>query len=212
MNRIFRELKEHAPFTLFGAATGIIVMLMVIVLRIDHKSLEPAFEGFHALHIFLSAIVTTALYMRYKDNIAAAFIIGFVGSVGVATISDVVFPHHGGALMLKLTGESHPMHFHLPFIEEPWLIVPAAVLGIAFGIWQRKTKLPHSGHVLLSTWASLFYVVAHAEGDVNWYPLLPILLVVLFVSVWVPCCFSDIVFPMLFVGKAPVQGAKDTPE
>ena len=201
LNRILGELKDHAPFTLLGTLTGIVLMLLIIVAKIRRETLEPFFEGFHAIHVLLSAVVTSAMYRRYRTGILPCILIGFVGSVGIATLSDVVFPHHGGALALKLTGEAHEMHFHLPFIEQWWLIGPVALAGVAIGMWKPTTRVPHSGHVLLSTWASLFYIVAHAHGEVDWLPLLPLLFVVLFVAVWVPCCVSDIVFPLLFVGK-----------
>jgi hypothetical protein len=48
----------------------------------------------------------------------------------------------------------------------------------------------------LSTRASLFYLTAF--GATDWLPLLPLVFVVLFFAVWVPCCTSDIVFPLLF--------------
>jgi len=201
LKRILHELKEHVPFTMLGAVSGIALMLLIIIARVKPKTLEPAFEGFHAAHVLLSAIVIAGLFHRYRGNAVQAVLVGFVGSVGIATLSDVIFPHEGGILLLKLTAEQHVMDFHLPIVEEPWLIAPAALIGIAIGIWKHKTKVSHTGHILVSTWASLFYLVAHAEGQVNWWPLLPLVLVVLFMSVWVPCCFSDIVFPLLFLGE-----------
>jgi len=198
--RILRELRAHAPFTLFGALTGVILMVLVSVTKVGHEVLSPFFEASHALHVFVSAIVTSAMYRRYGRSIALAVVVGYFGSVGIATVSDVVFPHHGGGLLLKLAGEEPHMHFHLPAIEEWWLITPVALMGIAIGLWKPKTKVPHSAHVLLSTWASLFYLASQTEGQINWYPLLPLVLVVLFIAVWVPCCVSDIVFPLLFVG------------
>jgi len=200
-SKILTELKSHAPFTLFGAFTGIVLMLLLVLLKVGTHALEPFFEGFHVIHVLLSALVTAAMYRRYRGNVLLCVLIGFVGSVGIATLSDVVFPHHGGALVLKAAGSYATMHFHLPFIEQWWLINPAALLGVAIGMAKPMTKIPHSGHVLLSTWASLFYVIAHAEGTVNWLPLLPLVFVVLFIAVWLPCCVSDIVFPLLFVGK-----------
>jgi hypothetical protein len=200
-----RELKSHAPFTFFGSITGIIIMAVITVARVKPDVLKPAFEGFHAMHVLLSALVTAAMYRRYRKGLVAVILIGYAGSVGIATVSDIVLPHHGGALLLRIAGEhrSH-MQWHLPCIEEWWLITPAALLGIGLAIWKPVTKCPHAGHVLLSTWASLFHLVAYAEGPVNWLPLLPLALVVLFVAVWVPCCFSDIVFPLLFVrSKTP---------
>ena len=201
-NRVLRELKAHAPFTLIGSLTGILLMLVIVLTKFPPDRLEPAFEGFHALHVLLSAIVTAGLYRRYRSNIVACVLIGFVGSVGIATLSDIVFPHHGGALLLAVTGEHHGMHhMHLAFIDQWWLINPVALIGIGIGMAWPKTKVPHAGHVLLSTWASLFYLIANSEAAVNWLPRLPLVAVVLFVAVWVPCCFSDIVFPLLFVGR-----------
>ena len=196
---ILRELKAHAPFTAFGAFTGIVLMVILTLAKAGDEALEPAFEGAHALHVFLSALVTAAMYRRYGGGVALCVVVGYLGSVGIATLSDVVFPHHGGAIILKLTGGHAHMHFHLPAIEEWWLINPAALIGIAIGVARPTTKAPHAGHVLLSTWASLFYVVSNAQGSVNWFPLMPLVLVLLFVAVWLPCCVSDIVFPLLFV-------------
>ena len=40
--------------------------------------------------------------------------------------------------------------------------------------------------------------MAHAQVA-SWLPLLPFVFIVFFVAVWVPCCLSDIIFPLLFV-------------
>jgi len=92
------------------------------------------------------------------------------------------------------------MEFHVPFIEE-WWINFLALGGIAIGYWRQTTKIPHFGHVLLSTWASLFYIMAFGKAD--WIPLLPFIFLFLFLAVWLPCCLSDIVYPLLFVRKEP---------
>jgi len=203
--RIARELREHAPFTMLGALTGIAVMVALMLAKVDPQGLLPAFEGLHALHVLLSAIVTSALFMRYRKSIIGCILVGYFGSVGIATLSDVLFPHHGAWLVLRVIQEHPHVHWHLPAIEQWWLITPVALLGVAIGGWGRISKVPHSGHVLLSTWASIFYVAANSPGGTNWVPLLPLLFVVLFIAVWVPCCFSDIVFPLLFVrrGETP---------
>jgi len=58
---------------------------------------------------------------------------------------------------------------------------------------------------MLSTWASLFYFAAFATAE--WLPLLPVIFVFLFIAVLLPCCLSDIVFPLLFVRKGlPARG------
>jgi len=202
--RILSELKEHAPFTAIGAVTGIILMVIIILADIPATVSEAAFYTLHPLHVVLSALVTTALYRRYsRGKLWAAILIGYLGSVGIATLSDAVIPFLGGSSLNIGIG------FHTPFLETeafPYLGVPkwvvinsAAVIGIAIGYWKQTTKFPHTGHVLLSTWASLFYFTAF--GTAAWLPLLPLVLVFLFIAVWIPCCLSDIVFPLLFVRR-----------
>jgi hypothetical protein len=191
---ILGELKRHAPFTAVGALSGILVMWLVVAAHVPHGTSELIFEILHPAHVLLSAVVTAALLRRYKRNLWLTVVVGYVGSVGIGTLSDIVFPYLGG----RLVGAE--MHFHLGFIEHWWLVNPLALVGVGIALWRPWTRLPHSGHVLLSTWASLFYLTAH--GEAAWLPLLPAIFAVLFVAVWVPCCLSDIVFPLLFVGRA----------
>jgi hypothetical protein len=62
------------------------------------------------------------------------------------------------------------------------------------------------GHVLLSTWASLFHIIMSIGGkSLNWFVYAAIFLF-LFLAVWIPCCVSDIVFPLLFVKDADRRG------
>ncbi|MDY6864155.1 MAG: hypothetical protein SV062_14350 [Thermodesulfobacteriota bacterium] len=188
---IIKELKNHAPFTLFGAFTGIIVMLIIVIGKIPPEISCKIFYILHPAHVVLSALVTTAMYRLHKGKIIHAIIIGYLGSIGIATLSDIIFPYLGG-LLLQIE-----MELHFGFIEKWWLVNPLAFLGIALGILKPATKIPHSGHVLLSTWASLFYLTAF--GIANWIKILPSVFLILFFAVWTPCCVSDIVFPLLFV-------------
>jgi hypothetical protein len=72
-----------------------------------------------------------------------------------------------------------------------------AFLGIAIGYLRPVTRVPHALHVLLSTYASLAYFTAF--GVAQWLPLLHFVFLFLFLAVWLPCCFSDIVYPLLFL-------------
>ena len=202
--RILHELGEHAPFTAGGAVTGIIIMAIIHFANTPRQISEALFYTLHPLHIVFSALVTTAIYRRYsKGRLWAAILIGYCGSVGIATLSDAIIPFVEGSTL------SIDIGFHLPFIETeafPYLGIPkwivinaAAAIGIAIGYWKQFTKMPHMGHVLLSTWASLFYFTAF--GTASWVPLLPLIFVFLFLAVWLPCCLSDIVFPLLFIRK-----------
>ena len=201
---ILNELKEHAPFTAIGAVTGIVIMVIIVFTHIPTSISEVAFYTLHPLHVLLSALVTTAMYRRYsRGKLWAAILIGYFGSVGICTLSDAVIPY------LEGTSLSIAISFHLPFMETEtmpylgvaeWVVInAAAVIGIAIGYWKQTTKFPHTGHVLLSTWASLFYFTAF--GTAAWLPLLPLIFIFLFLAVWFPCCMSDIVFPLLFIRR-----------
>lgn len=94
-----------------------------------------------------------------------------------------------------------------------WLVNPLALGGIALATARPHTQLPHAGHVLLSTWASLFHLTMALGSD--WNPVTGMLIVpFLFLSVWLPCCTSNIVFPLLLTREDPtpvgdtVQGSR----
>ncbi|MCD6300361.1 MAG: hypothetical protein J7L78_04275 [Dehalococcoidales bacterium] len=194
IKRISTELARHAPFTSLGAITGIIIMVIIVLSNVPAQISHTAFYTLHPIHVVLSAMVTTAMYRKYSPGkLWVAILVGYTGSIGIATISDAIIPYLGGSLLGINIG------FEVPFIEKWWLVNPMALVGIAIGYWKPATKFPHYGHVLLSTWASLFYFTAF--GIARWLPLLPFIFLFLFLAVWLPCCLSDIVFPLLFTRK-----------
>ena len=199
LRRIANELKNHAPLTALGAVTGIIIMVIIVFTNVLPQVSQVSYTVFyilHPTHIVLSALVTTAMYKKYSNGkIWAAILIGYFGSISIATLSDSIIPYLGETLLgLESKG------IHIGFIEEPLLTNPAAFLGIAIGYWKPTTKFPHAGHVLLSTWASLFHIIMALGETVSWIILLAIFLF-LFLAVWLPCCTSDIVFPLLFIRR-----------
>jgi len=202
--QISKELKIHAPFTVFGALTGIIIIIFCQKLPSDIS--YNIFYILHPIHIVLSALVTASMYrlhkcehisakcIKGKCNLWILIIIGYIGSVGIATMSDSLIPYLG-EVMLKMPERK----IHIGFIEKWWLVNPLAILGIIIAFFKPATRIPHAGHVLLSTWASLFHIImAMGEGYLHWFIYLGIF-AFLFVAVWLPCCLSDIVFPLLFV-------------
>jgi len=204
LRRIADELRHHAPFTAAGAATGIILMAIIAFGNALPQVSQASYTVFyilHPAHIVLSALVTTAIYRKYSDGrMWRAILIGYFGAVGIATLSDSIIPYLGETLLgLENRG------IHIGFIEEPQLTIPAAFVGIAIAYWRPTTKLPHYGHVLLSTWASLFHIIMALGATVNWI-VFPTIFAFLFLAVWLPCCTSDIMFPLMFVReKLPPQ-------
>ncbi|MBU0617572.1 MAG: hypothetical protein KKI02_07630 [Planctomycetes bacterium] len=193
MKNISHELRVHVPFTIFGTLLGVAIMVAIVYSKMPRSISKTAFEVMHPAHVLLSAAVTAGLYRLYtKGSLWKTFVVGYVGAIGVATLSDCIIPYVG-ELLLGLP-HSHP---HIGFIELWWLVNPLALLGIAIGWARPKTKYPHAGHVLLSTAASLFHVMM-ALGEELSVVTMGLIAVFLFLAVWVPCCTSDIVFPLLF--------------
>ena len=200
LKEILRELKHHAPFTIFGALTGIV--LMFFCRNLPEKTSYDMFYVFHPLHVLLSALVTASMYnlhkyggLKSKCNIWMLLVIGYVGSIGIATLSDCLIPYLGETLLNMPHRE-----MHIGFIEKWPLVSGLAIIGIAIAYFRPRTKFPHAGHVLLSTWASLFHILMARGADLTWISYAGVF-IFLFIAVWVPCCISDIVFPLLFVKK-----------
>jgi hypothetical protein len=199
--RILYELKHHAPFTALGTLSGIVIMFVLLNVRVPSSYSDTLFWVSHPGHVLLSALVTTALYRRHsKAGFLAAFVIGYVGSVGIATLSDSLIPYVGEWL-LSLPNKG----VHVGFIEKWWLVNPVASIGILIGYFWPRTHIPHAGHVFLSTWASLFHMTMALGNNIALVQLL-VIPVFLFLAVWIPCCTSDIVFPMLFVKGNTTSG------
>ncbi|MBN1522412.1 MAG: hypothetical protein JW928_07760 [Candidatus Aureabacteria bacterium] len=206
LKQIFKELKIHAPFTIFGAVTGIVIMFFFQ--SVPKGISYNIFYILHPVHVVLSALVTASMYklhqcdrisgkcLKGQCNFWVLFIIGYTGSIGIATISDSLIPYLAETLL-----DMPNRRIHIGFIEKWWLVNPLALLGVAIVYLRPGTKFPHAGHVLLSTWASLFHIIM-SMGDSAMHGLAYVgIFLFLFLAVWVPCCVSDIVFPLLFVKK-----------
>jgi hypothetical protein len=232
---ILAELRGHVPFTLFGALLGIFFMLAFK--NVSGVSSRGLFVVFHPAHVVLSAMVTASMFKLHagKKRFLLVLLVGYFGSVGVATLSDVVIPHFGAHLLglnipahLELYHEEggseetdHDEHqpgqenehwehqIHLGFLEEWYLVNPAAVLGVLIAFFLPRTKFPHAGHVLVSTWASSSYLLMNMQSELTVAAAVGIF-ATLFIAIWVPCCVSDIVFPLLFV-KSDVELAEACP-
>ena len=198
LKTIFDELKNHAPFTSLGALSGIVILFIFAKTPADTS--HSLFYIFHPAHVFFSAIVTASIYRIYhnkntaqKCNFLILLMIGYLGSVGVGTLSDSLIPFLGE----KILGMSHA-EVHIGFIEKWWIVNPLAVLGVCIAYVWPTTKFPHTIHVLLSTWASLFHMMMARSDAIDWF-LYPAIFIFLFIAVWAPCCLSDIVFPLLFI-------------
>ena len=194
LKRIGHELRHHVPFTAAGTLTGVAAMVVMTHVHVSREFSHVMFQVLHPTHVLLSAMVTAGMYRLHgRGRWWATILIGYFGSIGIATLSDSIIPHVGELLL----GLPHA-HVHAGFIEEWYLVNPAALAGVAIAFLWPKTTFPHAGHVLLSTWASLFHMTMAMDGKFT-AGTVTILTAFLFLAVWIPCCTSDIVFPLLFV-------------
>jgi hypothetical protein len=166
------------------------------------------FHFAHPTHVLFSAAATTTMFLVWQGGrMLTAALLGLIGSLGICSISDILIPWVGGALL----GTSP--HLHLCIVEHPLYEVPAAMIGVVAGTlvsrraW-RSTLFSHSGHVLISTLATVFYLLpsvadAYGGGYAMLAPGLAVaVLATVVLAVMLPCCISDVVFPLLFVRHA----------
>ena len=234
LRHIGAELRGHAPFTFAGAILG--VAFMLVFKDVSKPVANVMFGIFHPAHVLLSAIVTAAMFKLHarRVNLLMVVIVGYIGAVGVATLSDSIIPFFGesilgvavprhadvhsdeshsetpGAIEQREDGhenEEHRPELHLGFIEEWYAVTPAAILGILIAWFLPRTRFPHAAHILVSTWASSAHMLMNTEAAFS-VTIAVGSVIVLFLAVWLPCCFSDIVFPLLFV-RSDVE-LKDT--
>jgi len=194
IKKILKELKEHVPFTFLAVAVSIGVVVFVRYYLVKELS-EEFFHFFHFSHIIVSAMVTGALYYKYKEKIINALVVGFSGALIIGSLSDIIFPYLGG-LILGLD-----IHFHLPLIEETASVLIFAFIGSLAGVIFKITKFPHFAHVFLSVFASLFYILIFSPVFVLSHFVGAFFVV--FLAVIIPCCVSDIIFPLLFIKQKP---------
>ncbi len=158
------------------------------------------FHLFHPVHMLFSAAATAAMFSRYERRAFKAIVVGLIGAIGVCGISDVIMPH----VSLTLLGVQAP--WHLCVWEDPGLVLPFAVVGVLIGVatagsTKQSTIVSHSLHVLASTMASIFYMVGPL-GVVAWIHDLGQVFIFVVLAVMIPCCLSDVVFPLLMSSAA----------
>ena len=162
------------------------------------KASHVVYHVFHPLHMLLSAIATTAMFWRHDRGLIKAILTGIVGSVGVCGLSDVGFPYLSGLLL------GVQMEFHWCIVQHPMVVVPFMAAGIFTGLVAAKavehsTQFSHAGHVFVSSAASIFYLIGF--GMFDWINHVGYVFIVVVIAVVIPCCLSDIVFPLLVANR-----------
>ena len=198
---MIEELQEHLPYTLLAALIGVGFMALInfeATLTNRQATLPQASRGlfhvFHVSHLFFSAIATTAMFWRHERRVFKTILVGFWGTILPCGTSDVLFPFIGGRML------GVPMELHICLKEHPQLVLPFVLCGILVGFLlppiQRSTIFSHAGHVILSSSATMLYLLSF--GIAEWLKFVALIFVLLVLAVMIPCCTSDIIFPLLF--------------
>ncbi len=199
------ELALHLPYSIFGITTGLIAMgvLSFLAILARAESLLPQasmelFHVFHPAHVLMSAVATTAMFWKHEKRVLKAVIVGFIGSITICGISDILLPFLGGVIL------GSDMHMHICVIENPGVVFPFAVVGVIAGLlvtksFERSTQYSHGAHVFVSSVASILYLLSF--GLTDWIHLIGAVFLITIVAVMIPCCASDIAFPIACIHR-----------
>ncbi len=202
---VLGELICHFPYAVFSVALGLVLLSFVTYYSYEDsvdlicKKSGILFHSFHFMHIVFAATGTIITFFRFSNNKLKALILGIVSPAIFCTLSDSILPYIGG----KMLGVD--MHFHLCFATELSNVIPFLVVGIINGFVMSQHHgdrqwlyaiTSHAIHILVSSLASIFYLVSH--GCVDWYHFIGLVFIYLIGAVVIPCTLSDVVVPMLF--------------
>lgn len=196
MSHTVRELQEHLPYTIFCTSLGIILLGLLSFINpgAEIECYHDLYHIFHPLHLLFSATATASMFWMYEKKILKTIIVGTVGSLGICGISDVVIPY-AASYLLGVTP-----HFHLCIVEHPMHILPFLLVGLFVAFLSLPNKyFSHIGHVLISSAASILYLVSY--GLVEWQHSIGMVFVYIILAVVIPCCTSDVIFPLLSTEK-----------
>ena len=185
------ELRHHLPFTASAVVMTMGLVALLVTLGVDFVG-RMAFPAAHFVHLFLSAVASTAVSWRQRPRIVLALAVGTGSAVSFCTVSDILLPFAGGYVA------GFAPTFEVELLEAPVAVVGVALVGAAFGFVHLRhlSVYSHSLHVVASTYASLGYLLTHVSGAWFGWGAAPAVMVILFIAVFVPCCLSDIIMPV----------------
>jgi hypothetical protein len=201
------ELICHLPYAIFSVAFGLAILsflhyfssLLGAGQDVVCQGADELFHSFHFMHIVFASTGTLITFFRFSRNILKGFIVGSLSAAFFCTLSDSILPYLGGRLL------GVDMHLHICFFTELSNVLPFLVVGLFNGFIMSRhhssrqvlfSIFSHFVHILISSFAAMFYLVSH--GCIDWYVFIGMVFLFLVVAVVVPCTLSDVVVPMAF--------------
>ena len=199
------ELLCHLPYAIFSVALGLTVLSFLSFISLGmqpeqaRSGANMLFHAFHFMHIVFAVTGALITFLRFsKNTLMGLFVAGVVGSA-FCILSDAVMPYVAGRML------GVAMEFHICFVSELHNVLPFLVVGLINGLALSRHDHERQGlysitshfvHILVSSFASMFYLVGHGYG--NWQSEMGLVFLFLIIAVLIPCTLADIVIPMSF--------------
>jgi len=199
---IKEEMACHLPYAVFSVIIGMITVGAFMHLLHPQAMYETAhqlFHGFHFLHLLFAGTSVVLTFRKYSQSIISCLFVGLVVPTLFCTMSDAFLPYFGGVNL------GLPVHFHWCFRDHLFVVLPFLIVGIINGLaissWADGKRVflsagSHISHILISSIASIFYLVSF--GLENLWSHAGLLFFFLVVAVLIPCTLSDIIVPVSF--------------
>ncbi len=210
---ILSEIGCHLPWATFSIALGFVLLSILHFISLGISRYGAASQGyhilfhsFHYLHIVYAVVGTFVTFSRFSKALAPGIILSIISPSFFCTLSDVALPTLAGNIL------GVKMAMHICFITELHNILPLLIMGLVTGLFLRShhesllsffSLGSHFVHILISSLASLFYMVSY--GFTNWHESMGLLFLFLVIAVVVPCTLSDVVVPWYFAQKKFAQ-------
>jgi hypothetical protein len=196
------ELIHHLPYAIFSVSFALLILSFFSAFAIGNalilkKGAKGLFHAFHYMHIVFAATGTIITFFRFSKNYFKALCVGLISPTFFCILSDAVLPYLGGQML------GVNMHFHACFLKEPLQVLPFLLVGIINGFVMSRhhekkqggySLSSHAVHILVSSLASTFYLIAH--GFTKWYDSIGNVFLLLIIAVVIPCTLADVVVPM----------------
>lgn len=216
---IWGELICHFPYAVYSACLGFVTVSLLgvsntqLFLQGHSQVLDGVFHSFHYLHIIFATTGSLLTFSRFSSNLFKGVLLAVSSAVIFCSLSDIILPYLSGLAF------GVDIHFHLCFVQEFKNVLPFLIVGILNGYVLNRNdvatkglyaRYSHFAHILISTMASLFYLIS--QGFFGWQQHIGQIFILLIISVVIPCTFADVIVPVIFARARNVDEKYQAPQ